>query len=550
MRRLSTIIIACCACLHVLAAEGSDTVGHARSSALLRDYDYVLRADPWLSGCSPAALTRFATRDIARAEVSLAKGKGGFVDYSQSPDYLQADASVGSLFRLSPRTVVAGAISYDNFAGRDMAGSAFLQPGSRLPFDIVEDSLGNEGQKHRDTYRLSGAFGTDIGKGIALGARLDYTAANYAKYKDLRHKNKLMDLLLTTGVYLPVGSWGAVAANYLYRRTTESLQFSMYGKNDKVYQSLIAYAAFMGHREQFGYEGYTDKSREMPLVSNYNGFSVQFSALTAQRSPLAPQLSFYSDFTYARREGYYGRQSPYTITYTGHRSHCYDYRAQLALATGTSRHALDLVVSAENLVNEANTYREMQNEAGASYYQYYDPVKTANRLWVSTTIALTSDLGVHHELPLLTLRAGMHCTHRKQTAYLYPYYRRQDLTARHFFASASRSFVTSSGVWTCALSASLGNGSGEPFTDLTMQEPSDKQEPPATMEAYLLREYEFLTATRYSVGASAQYAFLLPGTAAKAHARVTLNHSKANGSTDHCLGCDQTQAAIAIGCTF
>ena len=201
------------------------------------------------------------------------------VDWYQSPDFLQATANVESFTRISQRAVVFGAMTYDNFSGHDMAGTAFISPDHK-PFDIVEDSLVNTGTKHRDTYRLTGAVGVDLWRGLAAGIRLDYTAANYAKYKDLRHKSKLMDMTLTTGILLPLTSSVlplTVGANYLYRRTTESLVFSLYGREDKVYKSLIDYGNFMGRVEQFGSSGYTDKGQEMPLVDDYNGASLQLS---------------------------------------------------------------------------------------------------------------------------------------------------------------------------------------------------------------------------------------------------------------------------------
>ena len=58
-----------------------------------------------------------------------------------------------------------------------------------------------------------------------------------------------MDMTLTTGILLPLTSSVlplTVGANYLYRRTTESLVFSLYGREDKVYKSLIDYGTFMG----------------------------------------------------------------------------------------------------------------------------------------------------------------------------------------------------------------------------------------------------------------------------------------------------------------
>ena len=94
-----------------------------------------------------------------------------------------------------------------------MTGSAFIDP-TRKPFNLTEDSLTNAGKKHRDTYKLTGGFGVDVYQGISLGARIDYTSANYAKYKDLRHKNKLMDLSVTAGVYAPITAWLNVGADY------------------------------------------------------------------------------------------------------------------------------------------------------------------------------------------------------------------------------------------------------------------------------------------------------------------------------------------------
>ena len=200
--------------------------------------------DPWLCSQNAAALTRFAGNGVATAELSLTKEKGGFTNYYDSPDALTASAAVSSFFRLGQRTVVFGSIGYDNFSGHDMAGSAFIhqlpplfQGGERhLPFDIVEDSLTNTGTKHLDVYRLAGGFGYSVSDGFSVGARLDYTAANYAKYKDLRHQNKLMDLHLTAGVYVPVAVARTTAlglgASYIYHRTTESLLFKTYGKTE------------------------------------------------------------------------------------------------------------------------------------------------------------------------------------------------------------------------------------------------------------------------------------------------------------------------------
>lgn len=523
---------------------------YGQDSLLLRDYQFVKRTDAWLTSQNAAGLTRFSHSAISEAELSLKKSKGGLVDWYQSPDFLQATANVESFTRISQHAVVFGAMTYDNFSGHDMAGTAFISPDHK-PFDIVEDSLVNTGTKHRDTYRLTGAVGVDLWRGLAAGIRLDYTAANYAKYKDLRHKSKLMDMTLTTGILLPLTSSVlplTVGANYLYRRTTESLVFSLYGREDKVYKSLIDYGNFMGRVEQFGSSGYTDKGQEMPLVDDYNGISLQLSSsLITYHSSL---FNFYTSLTYARREGYYGRKSPYTITYSNHHADLLTYDARLSWSIRRSMFSADLILSSENLENQANTYREFSNESGAYYYEYYDPVKTANKLWKNGQFALTADLGINGDLPAWTLMASLNWQSRQQTSYLYPYFRRQHLHNTKATLSATRNLLTPKGIWTFSLTTAYQKGRGEPYTDLTFAEPSSKQSAPATMDAWLWREYQYMVAPQYSLGGSIAYAFVFPQTRLKTHVRLSATHHKANQTYEYNNGKDCTSMALAVGCTF
>ena len=204
----------------------------AQDSLLLRDYRYIQQSSPWLTQRNAAALTLYDNKNMAEAEMSFSYGNGKLTDISGAPSVTNLQAAIESYYRINPRTVVFGAISYDNFSGNDMTASVFMQ--DRLPFDIIEDSLTNAGRKHRDTYHLTGGCGYTIANGFAVGFKADYTAANYAKYKDLRHKNKLMDLKLTTGILAPITTWLNIGADYTYLRRTESLKFDTYGTNEKV----------------------------------------------------------------------------------------------------------------------------------------------------------------------------------------------------------------------------------------------------------------------------------------------------------------------------
>jgi len=516
----------------------------AQDSLLLRDYRFVIQGDPWLNHRNAAALTRFDSGSMARAELSGGKGDGGLVDYDDSRNTLSAAASVESFCRLSQRAVAFGAISYDNWTGRDMTGSAFMQ--KRLPFNLVEDSLTNTGKKHRDTYRLTGALGVYILKGVALGARMDYTAANYAKYKDLRHQNKLMDMQLTLGAYTSPLNWLHFGADYTYHRRTESVAFGTYGKSERVYKTLIEYGAFMGRAEQFGNEGFTDKAREMPLFEDGHELSVQAEAKASHC------LSLFGSIAFSGSDGYYGRKSPFTATYTGHRRNISE--AHLAVicqpTTHKSRHRLDIVLQKEKLDNHAETFRELTNQGGANYYEYYDAVETGKKRWHDLSVGLTTLWRIRHQLPTWELAAQYQWHKREQAAYLYPFYRYQLLKTNGLTLTAQRNLLCRVGVWTLALKAAWRDGSGAPFQDGTFSEPDQRQDPPATMEAFLYREYRYMTATRYSVGGSLQYAFVLPKTGMKTYARLGVNYDTTSKGNDYTQGNDHTQVVFAIGCSY
>ena len=515
----------------------------AQDSLLLRDLQFLKQQDIWLTQPNNAALTRYATKNIFQAEAQLAKGNGGLVNYYESSNTLQGTVSIESFYRLNSRIVAFGSIVYDNWTGRNLSGSAFIAPDGK-PFNLVEDSLTNEGKKHRDTYRLSGGVGVDIYQGISLGARVDYTAANYAKYKDLRHKNKLMDLLLTAGVYAPLTAWMNMGADYQYHRNTESLEFGTYGKSDKVYKTLIDYGTFFGSTEQFGNEGYTDKSREMPLFEDAHGGHFQLELCPT------PAFSLFATVGLSHASGYYGRKSPFTITYAQHTRDIVESSARLACQYGSSRFHLDLSYSQEKLNNQANNYRGLINANNATYYEYYDPTETGNKRWRNFNIGATAYLGIDGELPLWTLTANYHWTQRQQLAYLYPYYRQQHLSRNEVEVSATRNLLTPKGVWAFMLRGAYGKGSGDAFEDGTFATPSTKQAQPATMEAFLYREYQYLTAPQYGIGGSVKYSFVFPGTQLVTYAKASADYRKANEEYEYSKGKDHVSLSLSIGCTF
>ena len=533
----------------VLTGYAQDSLTTSQSDLVLRNYQFVKQSNKGLACSNGAALTHYQADNIAEAELSLAISKGRLGTFGCPSDVLQAGASIESFYRISQRTVLYGALCYDNWSGRDMAGSAFLQ--DRLPFDIVEETEDNTGRKHRDSYLLTGGVGVDLWRGYSVGARIDYKAANYAKYKDLRHSNKLMDLQVSVGATAPVTSWLTLGANYLYHRTTESVTFSLNGRNDRVFKSIIAYGAFMGRSEQFGNTGFTDSSREIPLVEDQNGGSFQLEVQPFQHTGgLLQPLSLYADVTLLHGKGYYGRKSPYTITYTHHQRDIASFSCRLAYTLPQTRHYLDVSYADEKLKNYAENYRELTNDHGSHYYQYYDPTETADKRWHNLHADYTLHLGIRGEQPTWTITAGYHWQERKQTAYLYPYFRYQKLTTNEVVASISRSFFTRCGLWTATLNGAYQKGSGSPCIDGTYTTPSIKQTTPVSMEHYLYQEYHLLTSPQYTLGAEGRYAFPLPNTHLLTYIRLNIQYRRATTlAADYC-GRSLTTTSIAVGCTF
>ena len=559
---LTKKIIALLSCLllcHSIASPHSDPRSentlNAQDSLLLRDYRFVQQSSPWLTQRNAAALTLFNSENIAEAEVSFTHANGKLTNFSGSPSLNDFQGVIESYYRLSPRAVVYGAISYDNQSGKDMTGSAFMQ--DRLPFDIVEDSLTNLGRKHRDTYHLVGAFGYTVANGLAIGMKADYTAANYAKYKDLRHKNKLMNLDFTAGVLSSFNiqhSTLHIGLDYTYHRRTESVEFGTYGKADKVYKSLIDYGALMGIVEQFGNDGYTDKTNEMPLFEDAHDVGLQLEFQPGHRSQRANDgLSLFAAVSYSHATGYYGRPSQYTITYTDHDRDIFTLQGRASYAFSASRFNLDVKYQSEKLENRINTYRGLTNEYGATYYEYYDATKSGEKGWRNFDVDYTLHLGIRHKLPTWTITAGYHWQQRDITAYLYPHYRQQQLNTSEVVASVTRNLDLLGGILGITLNGGYQTGSGDPYHDGSFVTPSAKQPQPATMEAFLYHDYEYLTAKQYRFGLQLKYNFLFPGTRLNTFVRAAFNYRHAStpdGYPSDLHNPSRTTFLIAAGHTF
>ena len=485
-----------------------------------------LEHSPWLSSQNAAFLTRYDGPRLSAAYAGATYEDGGLADYSQALSSLDFKAGVRSIYNLGGGLVFYGGVGYRNFTGRDMAGSAFIDT-YRKPFDLVEYTLGNEGRKHLNQYDLFGSIGTKILGRAALGLSFSYTSADYAKYKDLRHKNSLMDLETKVGVSLQLGESLEAGAAAIYKRSTESLSFGIYGSEDKVYKTLVVSSGFMGTAEAFGEKGYTDKNNEIPLFNDYFGAGLQLVWKPSSH------FSWYTSASYGRRSGYYGKKSSFTVSHNEFDSPVIEVYGQLDYFRGSNSHSLKIRFGMEDLDDYSNTYLEVVKDNTARYYEYFQPVKLSNRKWTELSAEYRLDLGLADKTPKYSFAVSYNLDAWQHTGIQYPFCREQTIRNHLFGLSGLRNWHILSDVLSVGLSGSFSTGSGEPYSDGLYALPSSSQAAPAVMEDYLYRNYCYKTSPLAGAGLTARY------TLGRYRARGFSPYGQINLGMRRLLGCSE-----------
>lgn len=520
----------------------STVVAQTSDSICWKDYSFIKRSQSWLTSENAAGLRALPVSHVSIAEVYSHKQNGALANYYQSNNSLEFGAQTESFYRLNPKTVFFGKVSYSNFSGKNMAGSVFIHP-EEAPFDIVEYSDDNRGDKKRETYHLIGAVGTDLTERLTLGGKIDYTSSNYAKQKDLRHVNKLLDMNVTAGLSYRLNGMIELGANYYYRRSVEGLDMEMYGTTDKVYTSLISYGGFFGLTEQFGVNGYTKENEEKPLFNEYHGGALQLML------HFTPQLSLFNEFAYKTRDGYYGKKSPSAVVYSNHDSNILEYHGRLSLKKRKNLHTLNLDIRREELSNKENIYRVETASGGSSNIGYYGTLDTTDKTMWNARAEYNGNLGVTDFCPAWLVKAAVDYSSRSLTASVYPYYRKQEIKRTAFLLSGERAIRSRKDMYSLSLGTAYSYGSGTAKEDGIYATPSETQSAPKSMDEYLYREYEYLTGKQIKGEAGFKYSRMIGDKSTQGY--VSLRYSMLKAFDVKYLGDGQRHdIQLTIGCIF
>lgn len=519
-------------------------IGSARLAAQQnwRNFDFVKQSDARLTSENAALLKHLSDMRISTARLFGTVNNGDFVNYFQSPQSYIFGAETESYYRVNSRLVFYGLVGYENFTGKRMGGSAFIAP-QTAPFNIVESADTTRGAKQMETYRLSAGISYELSKKTTIGSKIEYTAANYAKRKDLRHRNKLLDLTATLGGNVELNEKAEIGLNAFYRKRVEGVFFNTYGTTDIQYVSLIDFGSSYGRTQAFTEmgDGYTSGKTDRPLVDKYYGGSLQF------QYNLSKTFSLFHQLSYKIRDGYYGIKSSSSVVYTNHNANAWAYLGSALWHTEKERHRLDIGFETESLQNFENIFTIENEQGGFSYVVYHDKNKMLDRKKQKFRVKYSGNFDVQVLQPKWTINAEATIDKLYKKTSVYPYFRKQDLTFWRVTSSLNRNFFNDKRCLGIALGASLGGGSGLPFTDGVYAQPSSTEKLPQTAEFNLYAEYDYLTALRIGVHPAVKYSIRLKEQTAGS---VSLQYSFTQAQKTEKENKNNQQLLLAFGLEF
>lgn len=502
------------------------------------DINYVRKQNAWISSKNAAGLKYFKWSKASSADFFFDKSDGQFKNFHQSDNSYEYGLNAYSLYRLNPKMVFEGSISYHNFKGKNMGGSAFIDP-YKNPFDIVERDDANKGTKVKETFSLNGALSAQLSSKFAVGGRISYQAANFAKTKDLRHINKLLDMEVSMGAVYRASKVVEIGANYNYDRRIESILFKTYGNVDKPISSLISFGSFYGMLETFGSDGYTRDSQTNPLVNTSQGFSFQLNLY------LSKKMSLLNEFTYGRPKGYFGEKGTISFLLAEHEGEKYSYKGVISVLGDQNEHQIAFTASYNSLLNNDNSSKRETNPGGASSVSRLSKeVLDQQRLQAEISYIFFKD--IKNLNPAWVFGVDMGYFRRQQTTKLYPFYRDQTINSYQVKTSVKRNIVKTDQLYSLALGVGYGAGSGLAKDDGFYIPPSGGTAP-INMDMYLNQEFEYFTKPRAMAEASLQYTKKL-----KQHIApyVKLNYSFTKAFDTQALGSSFGVGGLSIGCNF
>ena len=475
------------------------------------DIERLEQSELRLTGNDVTGLRYLPIDKLSLVEIGLQGSRGDYVNFHQPAQSFAVDVITESYFRYSQKTVLYGKIGYMNLQGKECGGSVFLTP-DKNPFDIIEFDEADKGEKRQEKYHLVGALSFDASEKLSLGAKIDFESVNYAKFKDLRHSNKLLNLKTVAGLSYRFSPRLEMAANYLYRRNIEEVSFYIEGLAE-TYYSLVSHGGFWGQKEQFDKTGFLSESETRPLVDIFHGGGLRLNYTSSR-------IHFLNEFTYTLRDGYFGKRGSGSLYLSEHNSDILTYSGTFSYAKGKNKHFFCVSAEKEDIENYQTSYKIVLEPNGFSYYEYYDPVRIGTKFRTQASMYYVYWHNMNELIPSWALKAGFRRKNRDLTAIFYPYYREQNIKSNTVDLSGERNLAKGIHRYQITLGASYQFGDGNPMNDGSYATPSETSKKPAMLNELAQKEFEYLTGQHLNLNAGFRYSRPFPSLNVDAYAAL------------------------------
>ncbi len=464
-------------------------------------YEFILADSPWLTSVNPIGIMTFQRGDFSYALASYGYESGGVRNYSDAESSRDFFAESRSIYRISDKVVLSGGISYENFTGENMSGSVWINPYSR-PFDIVEFTSENEGQKNLEMYNIDGAVAVQLFEGFTLAGQMVFKSANYAKMKDLRYKSSYSDMDVTVGVGYSLWDRFDIGASYTFSQEVEGIKFSMGGTTDKVYNNLVSFGAFWGTSSTYSTISHNYvKSSTQPYIDLSHSLSLQLSA------GILDNLFLYLEGSYGFSSGSYGLDSYSSVVHTLNDNTSYNISGALQYSHNNNRHSLSGSYLKTSMVNYQTIWTESSSNS-TTVITYSDPRHAGTTDYSVAEFKYRGDFDIKNITPKWQVELCATLYSRDVFAEQYPFYRRQILNSNVIGASLRYNLeLQNTNILNFSLASGYSFGSGTKYYDAYYVTPSDAMTQPRTSEEMLEAEWMYLTSARFAVSPTLGYDF-------------------------------------------
>lgn len=462
----------------------------------VRDFRLAVGRNPLLSFDNAAALTSLGEAHFSEATGSFTKDNGALIPLDASPDSWKVDVGTQSFQRISPRIVLAGALSYAYFSGNDMGGQILMNP-LESPVNFLEEDGSTVGKKRRETYFLRGALAYSFSDRFSSGIRVEYTSADQAKLKDPRFLNVVMDLRVAPGVMWHASEQFSLGGNLIYRHSLEQLTAGLFGTIERQYDILVDQGGFLGVREVFeGDAGYVSTSNMRPMSNERYGLSLQ--------TVIGTRVKYHGQLSALWRTGYYGSRTSSSVVFCEFRGPEATIEGVWLIPSRDDLHRIEYSIGAKYLSRLTNSYTYKTETGMATTVEYQGQNETLTRLDLEARAAYRWEKGVSGYRPDWVLSASAEGFMRRQDTFFYPASRHQDYLNLSALVAGERNFKRPANCFTLAAGLSFAWGTGDPKTDGALSGGESKLK---SFDEWLYRQFEYDTAMR--AGASLSFTWTL-----------------------------------------